>query len=102
MKKPKKPNLAKLPKLPKRRVRSTEEKVSDALAGVPRITNETVTEHREEVLSSARKYIYPLQHSRHRIVKLSVGLLVLVIVAFSPLRGWNCTSCRPRPAFFMT
>ncbi len=26
---------------------------------VPRITNENVAEHREEVLSGARKYIYP-------------------------------------------
>ena len=49
---------------------------------VPRITNETVAEHREEVLKSARKYIYPLQHSKHRIVLISTGLFVLTIVAF--------------------
>src|ERR1700754_3053254 len=51
-------------------------------AGIPRITNETVAEHREEVLSSARKYIYPLQHSPHRVVIISSALLVLVVVAF--------------------
>lgn len=49
---------------------------------VPRITNETVAEHREEVLGSARKYIYPLQHSKHRIVLISVGLFLTVAVAF--------------------
>lgn len=49
---------------------------------VPRITNETVAEHREEVLKSARKFIYPLQHSKHRIVLVSSGLFVLTIVAF--------------------
>lgn len=49
---------------------------------VPRITNETVAEHREEVLKSARKYIYPLQHSKHRIVLVSSGLFILTIVAF--------------------
>ncbi|MBA3758293.1 SurA N-terminal domain-containing protein [Candidatus Saccharibacteria bacterium] len=49
---------------------------------VPRITNETVAEHREEVLKSARKYIYPLQHSKHRIVLISSGLFILTIVAF--------------------
>jgi hypothetical protein len=49
---------------------------------VPRITNETVGEHREEVLSSARKYIYPLQHSKHHVVRTSISLLVLVLVLF--------------------
>src|SRR5688572_10428868 len=51
-------------------------------SGIPRITNETVAEHREEVLSSARKYIYPLQHSKHRVVIISISLLVAVIVGF--------------------
>jgi hypothetical protein len=93
----KKPKKLKKPKLPKvvgrpfkggvgklsiRRTRTTEEKVSDALSNVPRITNETVGEHREEVLSSARKYIYPLQHSKHRVVRISIGLLVFVLIAF--------------------
>jgi hypothetical protein len=50
--------------------------------GLPRITNETVAEHREEVLSSARKYIYPLQHSAHRVVIISLSLLILTIAIF--------------------
>ena len=50
--------------------------------GAPRITNETVAEHREEVLSSARKYIYPLQHSKHKIVLITTSLLIAVIVGF--------------------
>jgi parvulin-like peptidyl-prolyl isomerase len=49
---------------------------------VPRITNETIAAHREEVLTRARKYIYPLQHSKHRIVTISVGLFIVLIVAF--------------------
>lgn len=48
----------------------------------PRITNETVAAHREEVLGSARKYIYPLQHSKHRIVLISSALFLLTIVIF--------------------
>lgn len=50
--------------------------------GAPRITNETVAEHRDEVLASARKYIYPLQHSRHRIVTISIVIFILAVVAF--------------------
>ena len=84
----KKPKLAKKPKTPRnsrwslRRSKSVEEKASDAFSNVPRITNETVADHREDVLASARKYIYPLQHSKHRIVRITVSLLVLVIIAF--------------------
>ena len=48
----------------------------------PRITTETIAEHREEVLGSARKYIYPLQHSKHRIVLISTGLFIAAVVAF--------------------
>ncbi len=90
----KKPKLSKRLKKPKRlpqaiprpkllkRAKATEERVSEALSTVPRITNETVGEHREEVLSSARKYIYPLQHSKHHVVRTSIMLLVLVVVGF--------------------
>jgi len=60
--------------------RTQEEPVSQD--GAPRITNETVAEHREEVLSSARKYIYPLQHSKHKIVLITTSLLIAVIVGF--------------------
>lgn len=47
-----------------------------------RITTDNLSEHREEVLSKARKYIYPLQHSKHRIVVISTGLFITVLVAF--------------------
>jgi hypothetical protein len=88
MKKPKK--LLKKPKLPKtpkqlpfkRRRKTAEEKVTEALSDVPRITNETVEEHREEVLSSARKYIYPLEHSKRHIVRNSILILIAVVVVF--------------------
>lgn len=52
-------------------------------AKAPRpITNETVAEHREEVLGSARKYIYPLQHSKHKIVLISTALIITAAVIF--------------------
>lgn len=52
------------------------------LKDVPTITTETIGEHREEVLSGARKYIYPLQHSKHRIVVITTGIIVATIVMF--------------------
>jgi hypothetical protein len=81
MKKPKLPKIPKIIKLPVRRG-TAESRVEEALSGVPRITNETVAEHREAVLSGARKYIYPLQHSKRRIVRISISLLVVALLAF--------------------
>lgn len=56
--------------------------LKEALENLPRITNETVTEHREEILSTARKYIYPLQHSKNRVVILSTTILSAAIIFF--------------------
>ncbi len=49
---------------------------------VPRITNETIAVHREEVLKGARKYIYPLQHSKHRIIVITSTIVVVAILGF--------------------
>lgn len=70
----------KLKKLLERRPRRTKE--PEVQSSVPRITNETVAAHREEVLGSARKYIYPLQHSKHRIVLISTALIIFMLVVF--------------------
>jgi len=53
------------------------------LSDVPRITNQNITEHREDVLSGARKYIYPLQHSKHQIVTITIGIIITAIIGFS-------------------
>lgn len=63
----------------RRKKQPEEEQIQE---GVPRITNETVAEHREEVLGKARKYIYPLQHSKHRIVVISITLFIVLLIAF--------------------
>lgn len=59
-----------------------DEKLVQALQNLPRITNETVAEHREEVLSGARKYIVPLSHSKRRIIMITSALLTLTIIGF--------------------
>jgi parvulin-like peptidyl-prolyl isomerase len=97
MKKLKKLKAPKLPKPLKRP--SAEERVSEALSNVPRITNETVSEHREEVLSSARKYIYPLQHSKNRVVKISLSLFLLVIAVFFTFCGLSLYKFQATNAF---
>ncbi len=49
---------------------------------VPRITNQTISIHREDVLKGARKYIYPLSHSKNRIVLITTSLVVLLVLIF--------------------
>ena len=49
---------------------------------VPRITNETVATHREDVLKTARKYIYPLQHSKNRIIIITTSIIIIAVVGF--------------------
>lgn len=56
--------------------------LQQAVESAPRITNETVAEHREAVLKGARKYILPLQHSKHQVVIITTTLFVVVIVGF--------------------
>jgi hypothetical protein len=77
----KKPQF-KRPSLKNLRRKTSDVKINQAIENLPRITNETVAEHREEMLSSARKFIYPLQHSRQRIVKVSIALFVIGLLVF--------------------
>ncbi|HUC90323.1 MAG TPA: peptidylprolyl isomerase [Patescibacteria group bacterium] len=85
-----------LAKRPYRKV-EPEKSLQEAIENLPRITNETVAEHREEVLGSARKYIYPLQHSLHRIVVVSTSIFIVLAIAFfayclAALYKFNSTS----------
>lgn len=78
----------KKPKLPKLRIKRSKRKnkvtpvVTPTTEVAPRITTETIAAHREEVIGSARKYIYPLQHSAHRIITITTTLLITSIIAF--------------------
>lgn len=73
------PKASKLSRLSKRH---NKNKADDKVV-VPKITNESVAEHREEVLGRARKLVNPLhRHSRSRIVKLSVGIFITTVVLF--------------------
>lgn len=52
-----------------------------------RITNETVAEHREQILAGGRKFKYPIQYARHKLVMnaLIVSFVALVLLI---LVGW--------------
>lgn len=72
------PKASKLSRFTKRR----KADATSAVTAIPKITNESVAEHREEILGRARKFIYPLKHSRTRIVKLTIGIVITTIILF--------------------
>lgn len=54
-----------------------------------RITNETVAEHREQILAGGQRFKYPVQYSRHRLVINSVIIGIAGIVLLSLIFWWQ-------------
>lgn len=54
-----------------------------------RITNETVAEHRERVLAGGRKFKYPLQYTKHRVLFISIIIGVLALIIFVAFFVWQ-------------
>jgi hypothetical protein len=54
-----------------------------------RITTETIAEHRERMLAGGRRFKYPVQYARHKLVinaiLISVGVIILLVALF----GWQ-------------
>ena len=70
-----------LSKLPKRLRPKADE------AAPSRITNETVAEHRERILAGGRKFKYPVQYARHKLV-FNALLVTVAAAALLVLIGW--------------
>lgn len=69
-------------RLPRRRRKDPKERLDEAIQTLPRITSDTIAAHREEVIGGARKYIYPLRHTKHRAVIISASLFAVFVVGF--------------------
>jgi len=52
-----------------------------------RITNETVAEHRERILAGGRRFKYPMQYARHKLVFNTI-IVTLVTLVFVVIIGW--------------
>lgn len=72
----KKPNL-------KKRLRKNKQDEQRPL----RITNDTVAEHRERILAGGRRFKYPVQYARHKLV---INAIIIAFVALGILTtlGW--------------
>ena len=66
-------------------------------ASPERVTNDTVSHHREEVLSKGRQFKYPFHRSKHRIAVISIAVVVGAIILLGSfmvleLYRWQNTS----------
>lgn len=62
-----------------------------------RVTNDTVSHHREEILSKGRRFKYPFHRSKHRIAIISIIVVVAAVVLLGSFMGlqlyrWQNTS----------
>lgn len=69
-------------KIPLKRKKKQIEHVKHA-----RITNETVAEHREKILAGGRKFKYPHQYVRHKLV-INAILISFAVLILAMLVGW--------------
>lgn len=54
-----------------------------------RITNENVSEHREQILAGGRKFKYPLQYAKHKLVYNTAIISLAAIVTLLVLGWWQ-------------
>jgi hypothetical protein len=54
-----------------------------------RITNETVAEHRERILAGGRRFKYPIQYARHRLVINAIIISVVAVIILGVVGWWQ-------------
>lgn len=77
-----------------RKKKQSEEEVSQ------RITNETVAEHREQVLAGGRRFKYPVQYAKHRLVINTIIISLVALLAISIIVWWQLYPSQNTSTFF--
>ena len=54
-----------------------------------RITTDTIAEHREKILASGKKYKYPIQYARHKLVINAIIISTVVLLISIFLAWWQ-------------
>ena len=65
-----------------------------------RITNETVAEHREQILAGGRKFKYPHQYERHKVVFNVILIAIVTIVVLAVIIWWQLYPAQNTSTFF--
>ncbi|MEI6850436.1 MAG: SurA N-terminal domain-containing protein [Candidatus Saccharibacteria bacterium] len=54
-----------------------------------RITSETVVQHREKILAGGRRFKYPIQYARHRLVYNAIAISVIAVIVALVIGWWQ-------------
>lgn len=65
-----------------------------------RITNDTVAEHRERIISGGKRYKYPLQYTRRKLVINTIIIGTVTVVTLLLLGWWQLYIAQNSNAFF--
>lgn len=65
-----------------------------------RITNDTVKEHRERILAGGRRFKYPMQYARHKLVFNTVIISVIALIVVAAVFWWQLYPAQNSSTFF--
>lgn len=65
-----------------------------------RITNETVAEHRERILAGGRRFKYPVQYAKHRLVINTIIISLVALIAIAVVVWWQLYPSQNSSTFF--
>lgn len=65
-----------------------------------RITNETVAEHREQILAGGRKFKYPHQYARHKLVFNAIVIILVTLILAAVIIWWQLYPAQNTSTFF--
>lgn len=65
-----------------------------------RITNETVAEHRERILAGGRRFKYPMQYARYRLVVTTILVSIVALVLITVIGWWQLYPVQNTSTFF--
>lgn len=82
----------------KKLLRSKRSKKDQQPSG--RITNETVAEHRERILAGGRRFKYPVQYARHRLVFNTILISFVALIIIVGVVWWQLYSVQNSSTFF--
>ena len=85
--------------MPKRILRKIQGKPAPSQK-VEKITNETVSEHRSQILAGGRKFKYPVQYTRHKLVINSILIALSALVATAIFIWWQLYHVQNTGSFF--
>jgi hypothetical protein len=83
-----------------KKLRLSKKKRSEEPETSHRITNETVAEHREQILAGGRRFKYPVQYARHRLVINTIVISFIALVAAVALIWWQLYPQQNTSTFF--